>query len=81
LKSFSDANKKDENNTLKILKLLKKKVITVPLLSSSKIGKTLTLITSKSDDYFQDNSIKDITNNLLNIWKKITKDFKKAKEL
>jgi hypothetical protein len=52
LKSFSDSNKKDENNTLKILKLLKKKVITVPLLSASKIGKTLTLIASKSDGYF-----------------------------
>jgi hypothetical protein len=50
------------------------------LLQASKIGKTLTLISSKNDDYFSDRSIKDKTNNLLNIWKKITKDYKKSKE-
>lgn len=80
MKSFNDASKKNETNTLKILNILNKKRITVQLLQISKIWKTLTLISSKSDDYFSDTSIKDKTNNLLNIWKKVTKDYKKAKE-
>lgn len=63
--------------TLKILNLLFKKIITVQLLQASKIGKTLTLISSKSDHYFADRAIQDKTNHLLYLWKKVNRDYKK----
>jgi hypothetical protein len=41
LKSFEDADKKDENKTLSILKILQRVRMSEPLLLETKIGKVI----------------------------------------
>lgn len=51
-KNQDNADKNDENKTLKILKILMKKKITVELLKATKIGKTISQINDKKEDFF-----------------------------
>lgn len=79
LKNDIEKKKNDKVTLLSILKVLQKKKITSDLLRSTKIGKTISNLTGTSDSGPQtdeDISVKNISSNLIESWKKIHKQEK-----
>jgi len=58
-KNYDNEDKKDTNKIVKILNILITKKITVELLKATKIGKTISQINDKKEDYFEDKDIKE----------------------
>jgi len=57
-----------------------KKRVTVELLKSTKIGKTISHINDKKEGFFEDEDIKTIANDLLKKWKNVHKIHMALKE-
>ena len=67
---------------IKLLKVLQKKQLTYDLLAKTKLGKTITNIstTNKEIQSNEDLEVKSICNELIRIWKETCKQTKKEKE-
>lgn len=77
VKNFSDKEKRNETNTLKILKVLATKDITLDLLKESKVGKVLSSITNSKGEIEEKSLLKE-AEDLLAGWKKVA-DVEKLK--
>ena len=79
LKAALNKKEPEETTVLSLIKVIRKKNVTVELLHSTLIGKLFSKIVSMKDQ-LQSKEIIELSENTLNIWKKMNKAHVKAKK-